>query len=184
MSGLQRATRHPDRINDPHVRAHTLASDALLGPLEPADAAWLDEHLATCDRCAATAGAFAEDAELLRALRTDMPPTPRDLGARVSLALDEEVRRASRSRRSADRGVGPAPRRPFWQPGFAFAGLAAVAVVALLVAPLAAPLGAPPAGTPPDLVTRSASLCGWPPRSTQVLSLKPALSTTRVSPSQ
>ena len=32
MSGLQRIVRHPDRINDPHVRAHELASEALLGP--------------------------------------------------------------------------------------------------------------------------------------------------------
>ncbi len=149
MSGLQRAIRHPDRINDPHVRAHTLASEALLGPLDPPDAAWLDEHLSGCDPCAATAGAFAEDAELLRGLRMDAPVAPRDLGARVSLALDEEVRRARRGRSSPDQGGRAAPGRAFRRPGFAFAGLAAVAVVALLVAPLAVPLGAPPAGTPP-----------------------------------
>jgi hypothetical protein len=50
MSGLQRVTRHPDRVNDPHVRAHALASDALLGPLRP-PRAWLDEHC-----CLRTAG--------------------------------------------------------------------------------------------------------------------------------
>ncbi len=149
MSGLQRATRHPDRINDPHVRAHTLASDALLGPLGSPDAAWLDEHLAGCEPCATTAGAFAEDAQLLRALRTDVPAAPRDLGARVSLALDEEVRRAQRNRRSTDHGRRRAPWPAFGRPGFAFAGLTAVAVVALLVAPLAVPVGTPPAGTPP-----------------------------------
>jgi hypothetical protein len=148
MSGLQRVTRHPDRVNDPHVRAHTLASEALLGPLDPSDAAWLDEHLAGCDSCTASAAAFAEDAELLRGLRTDLPAAPRDLGARVSAALDDEVRRARRSRGSVDQGR-PAPRRAFARPGFAFAGLAAVAVVALLVAPIAVPPGALPVGTPP-----------------------------------
>ena len=35
MSGLQRAIRHPDRANDEHERARTLASDALLGPARP-----------------------------------------------------------------------------------------------------------------------------------------------------
>jgi hypothetical protein len=95
-----------------------------------------------------SAAAFAEDAELLRGLRTDLPAVPRDLGARVSLALDDEVRRARRSRGSVDQGR-PAPRRAFGRPGFAFAGLVAVAVVALLVVPLAGPFAAVPAGTPP-----------------------------------
>jgi len=150
MSGLQRATRHPDRINDPHTRAPVLASDALLGPLETADAAWLDEHLAGCGPCRAAAAAFAEDAALLRSLRADLPPAPRDLGARVSLALDAEVRRARRHRRVMGRldrrTTGPALSG---RPSLAFAGLAAVAVVALLVGPLAVPPVASPAGTPP-----------------------------------
>ncbi|HSW42165.1 MAG TPA: hypothetical protein VLM76_06620 [Patescibacteria group bacterium] len=149
MSGLQRATRHPDRINDPHVRARGLASDALLGPLDAADAAWYDGHLADCEPCAAAATAFADDAALLRGLRTDLPPAPRDLGARVSLALDDEVRRARRGRRAAGlfgrRASGPATRPP----GFAFVGVVAVAVVALLATPIVVQLGAPPAGTPP-----------------------------------
>lgn len=150
MSGLQRVTRHPDRINDPHARAHALASDALLGPLDAADATWLDDHLAACDPCLTASVAFAEDAELLRGLRADLPPAPRDLGARVSFALDAEQRRGRRRR--GDRGGRRASWPAFGRPGFAFAGLAAVAVVALLVAPLAFPMAtvpvtAPPAGT-------------------------------------
>lgn len=149
MSGLQRATRHPDRINDPHARARALASDALLGPLEVAADAWLGEHLAGCEPCGAAAVAFAEDAELLRGLRADLPPAPRDLGARMSFALDDEVRRARRGRRRADQS-GRGSSRPVFdrRPSFAFAGLLAVAVLALLVAPLAIPFGTPPAGTP------------------------------------
>ena len=151
MSGLQRATRHPDRLNDPHARALQLASAALLAPLEPAEASWLDEHLAGCDSCRIAADDFARDAALLRGLRVDLPAAPRDMGARVSLALDDEVRRELRrrgSRRSTGRrAVGSA--RPFARPGLAFAGLAAAALVAILVLPLALPLGAPPASAPP-----------------------------------
>ncbi|HYN47826.1 MAG TPA: hypothetical protein VER83_03110, partial [Candidatus Nanopelagicales bacterium] len=150
MSGLQHATRHPDRVNDPHARAHTLASDALLEQLDTADAAWLAEHLAGCGPCTDAAAAFAEDAELLRGLRADLPVAPRDLGARVSLALDAEVRRARRGRRGAGR-LGRGASRPAFdgRPSLAFAGLAAVAVVALLVGPLAVTPGAPPASAPP-----------------------------------
>ncbi len=149
MSGLRRATRHPDRINDPHTRAHALASDALLVPLETADAAWLGEHVESCAPCRGAAAAFAEDAALLRSLRTDLPPPPRDLGARVSLALDAEVRRARRGRRGRGRADRWTSRPAFdGRPSLAFAGLAAVAVVALLVGPLAISPTAPPAGTP------------------------------------
>lgn len=153
MSGLQRATRHPDRINDPHARARVLASDALLGPLNPAAAAWLAEHHVGCGPCRAAAAAFAEDAALLRSLRADLPPAPRDLGARVSLALDAEVRRARSGRRGTRRlgRLGGRTSRPAFdgRPSLAFAGLAAVAVVALLVGPLAVSPVVTPAGTPP-----------------------------------
>ena len=77
MSGLRRLTQHPDRVNDPHARALTLASDALLGPLDGPVAAWLDEHLVGCGPCLVAAAGFAEDAALLRSLRTDLPPAPR-----------------------------------------------------------------------------------------------------------
>jgi Putative zinc-finger/WD40-like Beta Propeller Repeat len=151
MSGLQRIIRHPDRVNDPHARARQLASESLLGALGEGDAAWLDEHLAGCDACLAAADAFAADAELLHALREDLPTPPRDLGARVSLALDDEVRRATRRRSGrVARGSGASgPGRPWFArtPGLALAGLAAVAVVALVAGPLLTPPGSP-SGTP------------------------------------
>jgi len=151
MSGLQRVTRHPDRINDPHARARQLASAALLAPLEPAEASWLAEHLAGCDPCRTVADDFASDAVLLRRLREKLPAAPRDLGARVSLALDDEVRRElrRRGRRPSPGGRVGGYGRPFARPGLAFAGLAAAALVAILVLPLALPFGAPPASAPP-----------------------------------
>ncbi len=154
MSGLQRIIRHPDRLNDPHARARELVSESLLVPLDEADAAWLDEHLAGCGACLATADAFAADATLLQGLRADAPSVPRDLGARVSLALDDEVRRATR-RRAGRAAPGSATGRPrvARTPSLAFAGLAAVAVVALVVGPLAAPSGTPPGTAVPALAS-------------------------------
>jgi hypothetical protein len=148
VSGLQRIVRHPDRLNDPHVRARQLASEALFEPLAEADASWLGEHLAGCDACREVVDGFAADALLLRTLRDDLPPVPRDLGARVSLALDDEVRRATRGHRGpAGRDAGR--RGSLRRPGFAFAGLAAIAVVALIVGPLVVPRGAPTGTTRP-----------------------------------
>jgi hypothetical protein len=161
MSGLQRATRHPDRINDPHVRALGLVSDGLLEPLDQVDADWLGEHLAACAACSATADSYVADAALLRGLRTDVPPVPRDLGARVSLALDDEVRRALR-RVGPGRVAGPwrgsgRAARPY-RPAAAIAGLAAAALVAVLVLPLALPMGAPaPIPTPEGTLAPAAT---------------------------
>lgn len=145
MSGLQRIVRHPDRLNDPHARCLELASEALLAPLDEAEAAWLEEHLAGCEPCRRTVDAFSADAALLRSLRDDLPPVPRDLGARVSLALDAEVRDATRTGRRAGLRRSAGARRP----SLAFAGLAAVVVVALLVGPLAAPSTSPAGSLPP-----------------------------------
>ena len=151
MSGLRHFTHHPDRIRDPHARARGLLSDALLDPLDDLDAAWLDEHLADCAPCAADAEAFAADAAVLHGLRDDLPPVPRDLGARVSLALDDEVRRATRGRRPAGlRGgrAGRPGRRSAWTSG-AFAGLAVAALIAILVLPLGVLPGTPATTQPP-----------------------------------
>ncbi len=151
MSGLQRAMRHPDRINDPHDRARRLASDGLLGPLDEGDAGWLATHLAACVPCRATADAFAADAALLRGLRAETPVMPRDLGARVSQALDREVRQAvRRAGPSRTFGVraGSVGRGPARRPSPALAGLALTAIIAILVLPLALPLVNPPAASP------------------------------------
>lgn len=184
MSGLQRAVRHPDRTNDPHARAHRLASDALLETLPPDDVAWLEAHLASCAPCRAVADAFAADAALLHGLRDDVPPVPRDLGARVSHALDEELRRAvrrGRSRMPVAGGSVPGSRQPR-RPSLALAGLAAAAVVALVVVPLAAQLGLPtapaemtlaPGATPIAVDTEPVAWVRRAPDGTYVISSAP-----------
>ena len=153
MSGLRRASGHPDRLNDPHERATDLASDALLAPLGPADTTWLEAHLAVCDRCRATVDGFGADATILRGLRDVAPPIPRDLAARVSVALDDELRRAT-SRRGIRHFVGGTMRAGHGgsplRPGPALAGLAAAALVAILVLPRALPMGAPDPSQAPD----------------------------------
>lgn len=131
MSGLQRAMRHPDRRTDVHARARGLASDRLLGPLSGEDETWLRDHLVTCPPCRRTADAFALDQARIRALRVELPIPPRDLGARLSRALDVEVRRAVRDDARAGR------RQPFGLPAYAFAGIAVVAVLAVAFLPLA-----------------------------------------------
>jgi hypothetical protein len=153
MSGLRHFTQHPDRLKDPHDHARRLASDALVEPLGDLDAAWLEDHLATCRTCATEVEGFAADAALLRELRGAAPAVPRDLGARVSLALDDEMRRAlhrrggSRARpRSAERHRRSG--RSAWAGG-AIAGVAVAALVAILVLPLGLLPGAAPATLPP-----------------------------------
>ena len=130
MSGLQRAMRHPDRRSDAHARARALASDRLLLPLSDEDAAWLDSHLAACAPCRRMADSFAADSAGIRALRGELPVPPRDLGARLSRALDVEVRRAVRQ--DAGRGrvslVG--------SPSFTLAGIAIAAALAVVFLPL------------------------------------------------
>jgi predicted anti-sigma-YlaC factor YlaD len=130
MSGLQRAMRHPDRRSSAHARARTLASDRLLAPLSREDAAWLDGHLAACAACRRMADSFAADRGRILALRDELPIPPRDLGARLSRALDVEVRRAVREDARKGRGsvVG--------SPSFALAGIAVAAVLAIVFLPL------------------------------------------------
>ena len=143
MSGLRRAIRHPDRTRDPHVRAHGLLSDRFTETLAPADAAWLEEHLAGCLPCRLTAEAWAADRDLLRQLAATAPAPPRDLGARLAAALDlEEAKTLRRGRpafRAARRSAGPSSRRS----ALALAGVAVAAIVALVVLPVALPFGGP-----------------------------------------
>lgn len=152
MSGLRPFTQHPDRQRDPHQRARRLASDALLEPLAELEAAWMADHLADCPGCAAEVEGFAADAAVLRALRDTAPPVPRDLGARVSLALDDEMRRTLRRRRGrarpGDATAGGRGRASGWVGG-ALAGVMVAAVVAVLVLPLGLLPAATPATLPP-----------------------------------
>lgn len=124
--------RHNDP-QSPHERARLLASDQLDEALGPADAGWLDRHLARCNACRDVARAYAEDRALLRTL--PMPEPPRDLWARTSVALERE--RATRRRL---RGA-PTGRR--WS---AAGGILAVLVVGLLVGRSLLPDGGPAVG--------------------------------------
>ena len=130
MSGLQRAMRHPDRRSDPHAHARALASDRLLAPLSGADAGWLRDHLDACPPCRRIADSFAADRARILTLRDELLVPPRDLGARLSRALDVEVRRAVRE--DARRGR----RSLFGSPSSALAGIAVAAVLAVVFLPL------------------------------------------------
>ena len=131
MSGLQRAMRHPDRRSDAHAHARALASDRLLDPLSGEDAAWLRDHLDACGPCRRMADSFVADRTRIRALRDELPVPPRDLGARLSRALDVEVRRAVRE--DARRGRGSL----FGSPSFALTRIAVAAALAVVFLPLA-----------------------------------------------
>jgi hypothetical protein len=131
MSGLRRATRHPDRLGDPHARAKVLASDRLVAALSAEDGAWLGDHLEGCSSCRRVADSFAADHARILALRDELPVPPRDLGARLSRALDVEVRRAVRE--DARRGR----RSPSGSVPFALSAIAVAAVLAIVFLPLA-----------------------------------------------
>ena len=106
-----------------HDRARSLAAERLDGVLAPADAAWLDAHLATCHACAATAAGYEADQDLLRGLRAHAAfEPPRDLWARTAAAIETE----GGSRRRA-------PRRLFGLPAMTLAPLAGLAAVAIIV---------------------------------------------------
>ncbi len=111
-----------------HRRAETLAAQRVDEPLSPADAAWLDAHLATCDACAAMAADYDADRAILRSLRDAAPQPPRDLWARTAAAIEAE----SRPRRRPVRGARPA-RRFLGIPAAVLAPVTGLAVVAIVV---------------------------------------------------
>ena len=133
MSGLQRAMRHPDRRSDVHARARGLASDQLLAPLSAEEAAWLQEHLDGCAACRRAADGFASDHARMRTLRAELPVPPRDLGARLSRALDVEVRRTVRKDVRAGR------HSILGSPSVALVVIALAAVLAIVFLPLTLP---------------------------------------------
>lgn len=126
--------RHNDP-QTPHERARELASDRLHAPIAPADALWLDEHLAGCEACRSIATAYAENRELLRSLAT--PEPPRDLWARTSVALERERGRS---------GPGGRRSRP-WFRWETLVGVVAILVIGVIVGrSLLVSTGAPEVG--------------------------------------
>src|SRR5439155_128251 len=132
-----------------HELARGLIAEAMDGPLEPSDLAWLDDHVARCAECRAVPAAYAAQRAELRAMRTPLPP--RDLWARTSAALDAEEARHGRVRE----------RRPArsklasWAPLGALGSIVALFVVGFLVGSqvLPGPTSSPPiafaSGKPP-----------------------------------
>ena len=94
--GRLHRTSPADAFGSVHERAHVRAAQRIDGPLGARESAWLDEHLAECERCRSAASAYRTQAEALRTL--SYPEPPRDLWARTSAALDREapVRRRGR----------------------------------------------------------------------------------------
>jgi hypothetical protein len=109
-----------------HERARELVSWCLTGVLEPAEEAWLDEHLAVCDACAAAAADFDTDHLLLQGLRDLAPEPPRDLWARTAAAIEAEG--GSRAGRAAR-----APRTGSGRLGWVLAPVAGLAVIVVVV---------------------------------------------------
>jgi hypothetical protein len=129
--------RHHDD-ESAHDRARATWSNAMLEPIEAADQAWLDAHLAGCGECRVEREAFLADRELLRSLRTNAPEPPRDLWARTAAAIEQE---AARSARHGSRGLPLAERLRPRQARFPLGVMAGLLVVIVVVATSLAPHG-------------------------------------------
>lgn len=88
--------RHHD-AEASHDRARSLWTTAMLDPVEPADEAWLERHLAACRECQLDHERYLADRDLLRSLRGAAPQPPRDLWARTAAAIEREAARGPRS---------------------------------------------------------------------------------------
>ena len=88
-----------------HEKARMRAAEAIDVDLQPADAAWLSEHLSGCADCRSVAAEYRALHDELRGLAS--PEPPRDLWARTSAALDGVDRPgARRSGRSVSSRLG------------------------------------------------------------------------------
>lgn len=137
--------RHNDHEAS-HDRARALITTGFLQPNGPADADWLEAHLAGCLECRTDHAAYGADRELLRALREQAPEPPRDLWARTAAAIEREGGRRTRNQRR-DR----LPRS--WRIGHLPAGVASGLLVVLVVVGASliprggVPFGPTPAGS-------------------------------------
>ncbi len=114
-----------------HDLARELAALEVDEQLAPADAGWLDIHLATCPDCAAVADAYQADRLLFAPLRGSAPQPPRDLWARTAAAIDAES--AADRTAGARRGSAPQGRRLRGLPLSSLAPVAGLAAVAVIV---------------------------------------------------
>ena len=124
MTRFGRVPRRPDHWSSPHERARIRAAERLGGLLDPAESAWLDDHLAGCPACATIAAAYEQDRLSLRALRNDNPQPPRDLWARTAAAIEAES--VARGRATSHPGTARRRRLPL-------GALSGIAVIVLVV---------------------------------------------------
>jgi predicted anti-sigma-YlaC factor YlaD len=143
---IPRVGRRPGHWDSPHERARVRAAERMDAALDPAEAAWLDEHLAGCADCRAVAEAFAADQLALRGLRETTPEAPRDLWARTAAGIEQEAARRGRPLTAASTGRGL--RFPVGMLG----GIAVIAVVLGATAMSGGWLGGPN-GLPPGPTT-------------------------------
>ncbi|MEO8246653.1 MAG: zf-HC2 domain-containing protein [Chloroflexota bacterium] len=116
----------PRRLS--HAAAEELISASLTGDLADPEAADLATHLAGCDRCTATAAAWADSRRLLSGVRH--VAAPRDLGARVRTGIER----------------GRLVPVPWWRrPSVGLASAGALAAAALVMAII---IGLPNDGPP------------------------------------
>ncbi len=123
MSRFGRIHRGPDHWDSPHRRARARLVERIDGPLGISEATWLDEHLAGCPACTTVAQSYDDDRQVLRALRDEAPPLPRDLWARTASAIEQRAAFGGR------RDPASSFRRPSRVPVGALSGLAVIAVV-------------------------------------------------------
>lgn len=126
---FRRVGRRPDHWSSPHERATVRAAERLEAPLPPAEAAWLEKHLAGCNACRAVADAYTTDRLALRQWREEAPEPPRDLWARTAAGIERE----SATRRPAARPTR-GRRSPSTPALGAISGLAVAAVVIVATA--------------------------------------------------
>ena len=115
-----------------HEKARMRAAEEIDVDLQPADAAWLSEHLSGCADCQSVATEYRALHDELRGLAS--PEPPRDLWARTSAALDGVDRPgARRSGRSVSSRLGLAAfSRSFLGSAVAVGVAVAVAGLSLL----------------------------------------------------
>ncbi|HET9457127.1 MAG TPA: hypothetical protein VFO78_07280 [Candidatus Limnocylindrales bacterium] len=164
MSMLGGRGGRPDDWESQHARARTRAAERLAAPLDPDEAAWLDDHLGACAECAEIADEYAAQRLHLRALRDRQPVPPRDLWARTAAAIERESQRRSR-------GSGVLLRRSVLAPTAILAGALVVAVVYGSLTSSQLPIG--PATTTPGVAIASTSATPQEPAGPTPLAVAP-----------
>lgn len=156
----------PRRLS--HDVAEELISASLTGDLTDAERADLAGHLAACDRCTATAAAWADSRRVLSGVRHIA--APRDLGARVRTGIER----------------GRFTPLPWWRrPAVGLASAGALAAAALVMAiVIGLPDAPPPVGSSTPLPSgASATLSATPSASASAIATVSPVATAPVSAS-